>query len=150
MINDSISDLFTRIRNACFVRRDKLIIPYTKINKDILRILMQHGFIKDFQQINKKKAFGQFQNSKAKSNPIQFQKSQFLLTLKYEKNRPVILQLQRLSRPGCRLYVSGKNIPKVCEKSQRSVLFLSTSRGVLSDREAYSLNLGGEILGFVT
>ena len=143
MINDSISDLFTRIRNACLVRRDKLIIPYTKINKDILRILMQHGFIKNFQQINKKKAFGQ-------AVPNQFKKSQFLLTLKYEKNRPAILQLKRLSRPGCRLYVNGRSIPKVCEKSQRSVLFLSTSRGVLSDREAYNLNLGGEILGFVT
>lgn len=150
MINDSISDLFTRIRNACLVRRDKLIIPYTKINKDILRILMQHGFIQNFQQINKKKTLGRSPFPNSKPTPIQFQKSQFLLTLKYKKNRPAILQLKRLSRPGCRLYVSGRNIPKVCEKSQLSVLFLSTSRGVLSDREAYNLNLGGEILGFVT
>ena len=139
MINDSISDLFTRIRNACLVRCEKVIIPYNQTNKSIVRILMQHGFIKNFQQINDQNI-----------HPIQFQKSKLLLTLKYEKNRPAILQLQRLSRPGCRLYVTGKSIPKVCEKSQLSVLFLSTSRGILSDREAYSLNLGGEILGFVT
>lgn len=139
MINDSISDLFTRIRNACLVRRQKVIVPYTQTNQSIIKILMQHGFIKKIQSINDQM-----------SPPISVQKSKFLLTLKYEKNRPAILQLQRLSRPGCRLYVKGQNIPKVCEKSQLSVLFLSTSKGILSDREAYSLNLGGEILGFVT
>ena len=139
MINDSISDLFTRIRNACLVRRQKVIVPYTQTNQSIIKILMQHGFIKKIQSINDQM-----------SPPSDLRKSKFLLTLKYEKNRPAILQLQRLSRPGCRLYVKGQNIPKVCEKSQLSVLFLSTSKGILSDREAYSLNLGGEILGFVT
>ena len=134
MINDSISDLFTRIRNACLVRREKVIIPYTQTNKNIVRILMQHGFIHKFQPINDPNI------SPAKAS----------VTLKYEKNRPAILQLQRLSRPGCRLYVNRKNLQKVCEKGQLRVLFLSTSRGILSDREAYNFNLGGEIVGFVT
>ena len=198
MINDSISDLFTRIRNACLVRREKVIVPYTQTNQSIVKILMQHGFIKKIQSINDKNIeiyrrragppsghFGRKdgQNPRGASKrrlngverqaqvvdrnkrangslgapstipalgPSPVQKSKFLLTLKYENNRPAILQLQRLSRPGCRLYVKGQKIPKVCEKSQLSVLFLSTSKGILSDREAYSLNLGGEILGFVT
>jgi len=191
MINDSISDLFTRIRNACLVRREKVIVPYTQTNQSIIKILMQHGFINKIQLINNKKfekdrrrtgssghipntarfATGEanlsgsgqaprFRQSARQTeglaarstipaaNPVQ--KLQFLLTLKYENNRPAILQLQRLSRPGCRLYVKGPHISKVCEKSQLSVLFLSTSKGILSDREAYRLNLGGEILGFVT
>ena len=190
MINDSISDLFTRIRNACLVRREKVIVPYTQTNQSIIKILMQHGFINKIQLINNKKfeidrrrtgssghipntarfATGEanragsgqaprFRQSARRTelaarstnpaaNPVQ--KFQFLLTLKYENNRPAILQLQRLSRPGCRLYVKGPHIPKVGEKSQLSVLFLSTSKGILSDREAYRLNLGGEILGFVT
>lgn len=135
MMNDSISDLFTRIRNACLVRREKVIIPYTQTNQNIVRILMQHGFIQNFQQIND-----------LNIHP----KSKLSLTLKYEKNRPAILQLQRLSRPGCRLYVNRKNLQKFYEKGQLRVLFLSTSRGILSDREAYHFNLGGEILGFVT
>ena len=141
MMNDSISDLFTRIRNACLVRREKVIIPYTQTNKNIVRILMQHGFIQNFQQIT----------LVAKGNP-NHPKSKLSLTLKYEKNRPAILQLQRLSRPGCRLYVNRKNLQKVLGASpgQLRVLFLSTSRGILSDREAYNFNLGGEILGFVT
>ena len=185
MINDSISDLFTRIRNACLVRREKVIVPYTQTNQSIVKILMQHGFIKKIQSINDKNieiyrrrtgpsggspdaasalqllrrsaVRGANGNGRLDSRstipalgPSPVQKSKFLLTLKYENNRPAILQLQRLSRPGCRLYVKGQKIPKVCEKSQLSVLFLSTSKGILSDREAYSLNLGGEILGFVT
>ena len=137
MINDSISDLFTRIRNACLVRHEKVIIPCTQTNKNIVRILMQHGFIQNFQLINDPNIYPK---SKAKA----------YLTLKYKKNRPAILQLQRLSRPGCRLYVNRKNLQKVCEKGQLRVLFLSTSRGILSDREAYNFNLGGEIIGFVT
>ena len=185
MINDSISDLFTRIRNACLVRREKVIVPYTQTNQSIVKILMQHGFIKKIQSINDKNieiyrrrtgpsggspdapsALQLLRRSAVREanvngrldarstipalGPSPVQKSKFLLTLKYENNRPAILQLQRLSRPGCRLYVKGQKIPKVCEKSQLSVLFLSTSKGILSDREAYSLNLGGEILGFVT
>ena len=185
MINDSISDLFTRIRNASLVRREKVIVPYTQTNQSIVKILMQHGFIKKIQSINDKNIeiyrhrtgpsggspdatsalplLRRSPSPRGRSNgrldarstipalgPSPVQKSKFLLTLKYENNRPAILQLQRLSRPGCRLYIKGQKIPKVCEKSQLSVLFLSTSKGILSDREAYSLNLGGEILGFVT
>lgn len=134
MINDSISDLFTRIRNASLVRRDKVLVPYNKINKQLIQIFLQHGLIREFKEIN------------TENNP--FRKPSFVLTLKYEKNTPVILKLQRLSRPSCRLYVKVQNIPKIFRKNQ--LVFLSTSQGILSDREAYRLKLGGEILGFVS
>lgn len=132
MINDSISDLFTRIRNACLVRRDKVVVPYNKMNQQLIQIFLQHGLIREFKEIN------------MESNPFRT----FVITLKYEKNTPVLLKLQRLSRPSCRLYVKVQNIPKILRKNQ--LIFLSTSQGILSDREAYRLKLGGEILGFVS
>ena len=135
MIHDSISDLFTRIRNASLVCQDKVLVPYNKINKQIIQILFQQGFIRAFKEIN---------TDNNQGIPA------FVLTLKYKKNTPVILKLQRLSRPSCRLYIKVQNIPKIFRENKLSVIFLSTSQGILSDREAYRLKLGGEILGFVS
>ena len=135
MIHDSISDLFTRIRNASLVCQDKVLVPYNKINKQIIQILFQQGFIRAFKEIN---------TNNNQEIPA------FVLTLKYKKNIPVILKLQRLSRPSCRLYIKVQNIPKIFRENKLSVIFLSTSQGILSDREAYRLKLGGEILGFVS
>ena len=147
MIHDSISDLFTRIRNASLVCQDKVRVPYNKINKQIIQILLQQGFIREFKEIT---TASRLSLTKAKAHdPIRGAPA-FVLTLKYEKNTPVILKLQRLSRPSCRLYVKVQNIPKIFRKNQLSVIFLSTSQGILSDREAYRLKLGGEILGFVS
>nr|ACN23244.1 ribosomal protein S8 [Halimeda gracilis] len=116
-MNDSISDLFTRIRNC---QRSEVRVPVTSATKSILEILARHGFIKNFVQINNQ---------------------EFLVTLK-----SVIRELQRLSRPGCRLYVSANKIPKI----QLGVIFLSTSKGIIGDREARLLKVGGEILGYVS
>lgn len=124
-MNDSISDLFTRIRNASLVRRSQVIVPYTKTHENIAKILAQHGFLLDLKVLT----------------------TSLVLTLKYEKNQPIIVQLQRLSRPSCRLYVKTQNIPQICGKL--GIVFLSTSKGILSDREAVHLKVGGEILGFV-
>ena len=141
MINDSISDLFTRIRNASLVRQNKVLVPYNKINKQIIQIFLQHGLIHEFEEINNNPPPTRYNKGAMPS---------FVLTLKYKKNTPVILKLQRLSRPSCRLYVKVQNIPKIFRKNQLSVIFLSTSQGILSAREAYRLKLGGEILGFVS
>lgn len=143
MINDSISDFLTRIRNANLVCREKVLVPSTEINKRIAKILVRHGFIRDFQQINKPstKKLNKVLKSSQKVNG-----QSLLLTLK--KNKPrVILQLQRLSRPGCRLYVRARNLPGF---GKLGIVLLSTSKGILSDREAYPLNVGGEILGFIS
>nr|AYC64423.1 ribosomal protein S8 [Pseudochlorodesmis sp. HV01306b] len=125
MINDPIADLFTRIRNACLVQHSKVLVPYTKTHERIVQILAQHGFIVNFHRY----------------------KQWLVLTLKYKKNQPVIVKLQRFSRPSCRLYVKTQQIPQICGKL--GIVFLSTSQGILSDREAVHLNVGGEILGFV-
>lgn len=140
MINDSISDLFTRIRNASLVRQNKVLVPYNKINKQIIQIFLQHGLIREFKEINRDN----------NQSPTLSNKGRIVLTLKYEKNTPVILKLQRLSRPSCRLYVKVQNIPKIFRENPLSVIFLSTSQGILSAHEAYRLKLGGEILGFVS
>lgn len=123
MTTDSISDLFTRIRNASLARRETISVPLNKTNKSLIKILADHGFLRA---------------------------NDGTLTLKYKKNQPVIVQLKRLSRPGCRLYVKVQNIPKICPYGKCGILFLSTSKGILSDREAYRLRVGGEILGFVS
>nr|AAV84998.1 ribosomal protein S8 [Halimeda taenicola] len=124
MNDDSLSDLFTRIRNAHLVGHLTVLVPLSSTNKSILEILVRHGFIQNF-------------------DPIQNQ--QFLVTF---KPKSVIRELQRLSRPGCRLYVSAQNIPQI--RGQLGILFLSTSKGILSDREARYLKLGGEILGYIS
>nr|YP_009518942.1 ribosomal protein S8 [Boodleopsis pusilla]AYC64857.1 ribosomal protein S8 [Boodleopsis pusilla] len=125
MINDPISDLFTRVRNASCVHHSEVLVPYTKTNEKIVQILAQHGFILNFQKST----------------------NMLVLTLKYKKNQPILVKLQRLSRPSCRLYVKKQNIPQICGKL--GIVILSTSKGILSDREALQLKVGGEILGFV-
>jgi len=130
MINDSISDLFTRIRNANLIKKDVVIVPFNKVNKSIVEILAQHGFINNYDFCLKKE------------NKL------FLnLTLKFENKKPVIIKLQRISKPGCRIYTNSKNIPKICGKI--GVTILSTSKGIISDREAIKLNIGGELIGFI-
>ena len=145
MIHDSISDLFTRIRNASLVCQDNVLVPYNKINKQIIQILLQQGFIREFKKIHTAS-----RRIPGDTRGISRSAVAFVLTLKYEKNTPVILKLQRLSRPSCRLYVKVQNIPKVFRENQFCVILISTSQGILSDREAYRLKLGGEILGFVS
>jgi len=137
-MNDNISDLFTRIRNANLIKKKKIIVPYNKINECIIKILVQHGFVHSFQKIH----------IKNKNNSIlKLKKNVLQLNLNYKDNKPVILQIKRLSKPGCRLYVKSKEIPQYY--GNLGIVFLSTSKGIISDREARLLNVGGEILGFV-
>nr|ACN23272.1 ribosomal protein S8 [Halimeda cryptica] len=122
-MNNSISNLFTRLRNANLVGHNTVRVPMTLSLKNILEILARHGFIKNFYQINNQ---------------------EFLVSLKVKS---VLRELKTLSRPGCRLYVSAQNIPKI--RGQIGVIILSTSQGILSDREARRLKIGGEILGYL-
>nr|ACN23287.1 ribosomal protein S8 [Halimeda velasquezii] len=129
VFNDSISDVFTRIRNANLVGHNTVRVPLTLTTKNILNILVHHGFLKNFSQINNR---------------------EFLVTL---KSKSVLRKLKRLSRPGCRLYVSAQNLPQILRSGQLGIapiIFLSTSKGILSDREARYLKIGGEILGYVS
>nr|YP_009472500.1 ribosomal protein S8 [Chlorodesmis fastigiata]ARO74204.1 ribosomal protein S8 [Chlorodesmis fastigiata] len=127
MINDTISDFFTRIRNASLICRDTVRVSKTKTNQSLVRILAHHGFITSF---------------------IILDRSLVLKLTKNQQKQTNIVQIQRLSRPGCRLYVNFKKIPRIYGKL--GLILLSTSYGILSDREASNLKIGGEIIGFIT
>ncbi|MGK7930240.1 MAG: 30S ribosomal protein S8 [Microcystaceae cyanobacterium] len=128
---DTISDMLTRIRNACSVRHPTTFVPTTRMTRNIAQVLKEEGFIEGFEEtgegIHKK----------------------LLLTLKYKgKNRqPIINTLQRVSRPGLRVYSNQKNLPKVL--GGIGIAIISTSKGIMTDREARRQNVGGEILCYV-
>lgn len=143
-MNDSISDLYTRLRNASLVGHDEVHVPWTKMNERVVQILLQQGFVLSYQTVP--------QFSKALESP-----KTLIITLKYKNSSkakaPIITQIRRLSRPGCRIYVQSKQIPNLLRSLQAfgtPILFLSTSRGILSDRDARAFNVGGEVLGIVS
>ena len=126
-MTDPIADLLTRIRNASAVKHDKVIIPASNLKLRVVNLLFEEGFVRNFKVIK-----DGLQDS-------------ICVYLKYnEKNSPAITHLQRISKPGCRSYVKAKNIPRV--RSGLGIAILSTSRGVMSDRQARALHIGGEHL----
>ena len=127
-MNDPIADMLTRIRNALTVKKEKVEIPASKLKIDIANILVKEGYIQACEVIEAKP-----QNS-------------IVLTLKYaqNKNLKVITGLERVSKPGLRVYADVNNIPKVY--NGLGIAILSTSKGILSDKEARAMNVGGEVL----
>ena len=126
-VNDPISDFLTRIRNACMAGHSSVEIPYSKMKNELARILKQEGFIRDFV------TEGALPNQMLK------------LYLKYDLDEvPVIRGLRRISRPGLRAYTHAAKVPRVL--GGIGIAILSTSHGVLTDREARKQNTGGEIL----
>ena len=131
-IHDSISDMLTRIRNACLVKKSSVIVPHTKLTHEIAKILEKEGFIQSYQMV-------------LSSNYI-------LIRLKYRSKslyrgktkESCITNLKRISKPGLRIYTNSQDIPRVLGGA--GILILSTSIGILTDREARSLGVGGEIL----
>ncbi len=129
-MTDPIADLLARIRNAHHAQHDIVSLPASNIKKAILEILKHEGFIQDwtFETDDKQGILHVY--------------------LKYDKDEaPIILGLKRVSTPGCRRYVKAKEIPKVL--GGLGVAIMSTSRGVISDRDARKLNVGGEVLAYV-
>lgn len=131
MVNDTISDMLTRIRNANMVKHQIVEIPFTKISLGISLILKEEGFIEDFD--------------------IYFEKSRknLLLLLKYKgKSRePVITAIQRVSRPGLRVYRNAKKLPRVL--SNLGIAIVSTPQGLMTNLKAKQLGIGGEILCYI-
>lgn len=129
-MTDPIADLLTRIRNAQQARHEIVTLPSSNIKKAVLEILKHEGFIEDWSF--------QADEHQGKLNVI----------LKYDNDENgIILGLKRVSSPGCRRYVKGKEIPQVL--GGLGVAILSTSHGVLSDRDARRQNVGGELLAYV-
>jgi len=131
MGNDTIANMITSIRNANLEKTKTVQIPTTNITKNIGRILLQEGFIQNFRE-------------------HQENKNSFLtLTLKYQgrKKKPYITTLRRISKPGLRIYSNHKEIPRVL--GGMGIVILSTSQGIMTDREAREKQVGGEILCYV-
>ena len=130
VMTDPIADMLTRIRNANSVHHDKVEIPCSKIKVAIAEILKNEGFIKDFKVVKK---------------DVQ---DELVLTLKYgEKKERVISGLKCISKPGLRVYAKAENIPRVL--NGLGIAIISTSKGVMTDKEARKENVGGEVLAYV-
>ena len=129
-ISDVIADLLTRVRNASTAKHATVDVPASNVKKAITQILTDEGYVKSFQIIED-----------GKQGIIR-------ITLKYSENKaPVISGLRRISKPGLRIYSSCADMPKV--RGGLGVVIVSTSKGIMTDKKARELNVGGEILAYV-
>ena len=129
-ITDTIADLLTRIRNANSAKHATVDVPASNMKKSIAQILVDEGYIKSFQIIDD-----------GKQGIIR-------ITLKYAENKSqVITGLRRVSKPGLRIYSSCEDMPKVM--NGLGIAIISTSKGIVTDKKARELNVGGEVLAFV-
>ena len=130
-VNDTIADMLTRIRNATQARHQTTLIPSTKMTRSIAKVLKEEGFIADY------------------SEDGEGIKRNLVVALKYKgKNRqPIITALKRVSKPGLRVYSNRKELPRVL--GGIGIAIISTSSGIMTDREARRQGLGGEVLCYV-
>lgn len=128
-VTDPIADMLTRIRNAIMVGHDAVLVPSSKMKLSIARILKEEGFIDRYEVV--------------KGKP----ESMIKVHLKYAENQPAILGLERVSRPGLRVYAESRKIPRVY--GGLGVAIVSTSKGIMTGRVAWRQHLGGEILCYV-
>ena len=129
--SDPIADMLTRIRNANTAKHDTVDVPSSKMKLAIAEILLKEGFIKSFEVIEE----GNFKT--------------FRIALKYgaDKNQRIITGIKRISKPGLRVYAGAEEMPKVL--GGLGIAIVSTNKGVMTDKEARALNIGGEVLCFV-
>ena len=130
VVTDPIADLLTRIRNALTAKHETVTVPTSKMKKAIADILVNEGFIKSAEVVE------------------QDGHSNILIVLKYgKKNEKVITNLKRISKPGLRVYCGYENLPSVL--NGLGIAIISTSKGVMTDKEARKNNIGGEVLAYV-
>lgn len=129
-ITDTIADMLTRIRNANSAEHPTVDVPASNMKKQIAQILVDEGYIKSFRVIDDDK------------------QGVIRITLKYTENKSqVTTGLRRVSKPGLRIYSNSKDMPKVMKGL--GIAIVSTSKGIMTDREARKNNVGGEVLAFV-
>ncbi len=131
MVNDTISDMLTRIRNANMVKHQIVQIPATRMSLAISKILKDEGFIEEFE-------------SYSENN-----KNYLLISLKYigKSRQPVISKIERISKPGLRVYSSSEKLPRVLDNL--GIAIISTSKGVMTNLQAKKLGIGGEVLCYI-
>ena len=126
---EPLADMLTRIRNANQQKHETVSIPYSNLKNDLANILKDEGFVTDFV-VNEE---GNHKN--------------IVITLKYKGNERVITGLKRVSKPGLRQYAKVNEIPKVL--NGLGIVVLSTSQGLMTDKEARAKNIGGEVLAYI-
>ncbi len=131
MVNDTIADMLTRVRNANLARHQIVQVPATKMTKNIAAVLHEEGFVQSVEEIGENLA------------------QQLLISLKYKgkTRQPVITALKRISKPGLRIYANRKELPRVL--GGLGIAVISTSQGVMTDSKARSQGLGGEVLCYI-
>ena len=130
VVTDTIADMLTRIRNANQMRYEEVKVPASNVKKEIARILKEEGFINDYKIVDND-AQGSIQ-----------------ITLKYtDKKERVINGLKRISKPGLRVYVQKNEVPKVL--NGLGIAIISTSKGIMTDKEARKENIGGEVIAYI-
>jgi small subunit ribosomal protein S8 len=131
VVTDTISDMLTRIRNAHMIKHQIVQIPDTKMSSAIAGILKEEGFIEDFE------------------NYIEGERKYLLISLKYigKSRNPVISKIERVSKPGLRIYSNSKELPRVLDNL--GIAIMSTSKGVMTNLKAKELGIGGEVLCYI-
>ena len=130
VVTDTIADMLTRIRNANAMRYTEVSVPASKLKEELARILKEEGFIEDYKIV------------------IKDVQGNIVITLKYGKNKErVITGLKRISKPGLRVYVKSDEVPKVL--NGLGIAIISTSKGIMTDKQARANNLGGEVLAYI-
>ena len=129
MVTDPIADMLTRIRNGAMARHDSVLVPASKMKLAVAKILKEEGFISDYSLV--------------KGEPQRTIK----IILKYIDKQPAFLGLERVSKPGLRIYSGKKEIPRVY--GGLGIAILSTSKGIITGQEAWKKSLGGEVLCYV-
>ena len=130
VVTDTIADMLTRIRNANQMRYEEVQVPASKVKEEIAKILKEEGFINDYK-INSDNA-----------------EKMIVLTLKYtNKKERVITGLKRISKPGLRVYARSEEVPKVL--NGLGIAIISTSKGIMTDKQARKENIGGEVLAYI-
>ncbi|HPB16073.1 MAG TPA: 30S ribosomal protein S8 [Clostridia bacterium] len=128
-ISDVIADMLTRIRNAGTAKHEKVDITSSNLKKDIANILLEEGYIKDVELIEDEK------------------QGIIRVTLKYQEKKSVITGIKRISKPGLRVYSNKDELPRVL--NGLGIAIISTSKGIMTDKKARALGVGGEVLAFV-
>ena len=129
-VSDPIADMLTRIRNAVMVRHDSVLIPASKMKLAIARILKEEGFI------------GNYDVLRGKTHRV------IRINLKYDdKNQPILSELERVSKPGLRVYVGQKEVPRVA--GGLGIAIVSTSKGLMTGKQAWRQGIGGELLCYI-
>ena len=126
-VNDPIGDLITRIRNAGMRKKSKVSSPNSRLRASVLEVLKSEGYIRDYATVEHKDG-----------------RNEVEIELKYFEGQPVIREIERVSKPGRRVYVSVKNLPRI--NNGLGIAIVSTPKGVMADHAARDANVGGEIL----